>query len=355
MSENEFHGYIGTYTKANSKGIYKFILDTKLGEIKEIKLAASIGSPTYVTLSHNNQYLYSVAKDSRLGGIASFSICNKTGNLDLINTQLLEGASPCHLSVDRENSTVVAANYHKGTVESYVVKQSDGSINATTAIVEHKGSGPNKERQEKAHAHYVNFTPDEKYVVAVDLGMDKVITYKESDGKLIEINGLSVKPGSGPRHLVFHPNEQLAYIMTELSSEIIVLQYDAKSGGFKEKQYISTLPEEYSQDSYGSAIQISSDGKFVYAANRGHNSIAVFRVNEHNGELAFIETVSAEGDWPRDFSLDPDGKFLITANERSNTLTLFARDEMTGELTLVQTDVNVPEPVCVKFSHVKTR
>ncbi|MBE7119079.1 lactonase family protein [Bacillus cereus] len=353
MSENQYHGYIGTYTKADSKGIYKFILDTNIGEIKGIELGAHIGSPTYVTISHNNEYLYSVAKDNGLGGIASFFICNKTGNLDLINTQLLEGASPCHLSVDRENSTVVAANYHKGIVESYVVKQNDGSVNATTAIVEHKGSGPNKERQEKAHAHYVNFTPDENYVVAVDLGMDKVITYKESDRKLIEINGLSVKPGSGPRHLVFHPNEQLAYVMTELSSEIIVLQYDAKSGSFKEKQYISTLPEEYSQDSYGSAVQISSDGKFVYAANRGHNSIVVFRVNEHNGELTFVETISTEGDWPRDFSLDPTERFLIAANEKSNTLTLFTRDELTGKLTLVQTGINVPEPVCVKFLHVK--
>ncbi len=233
------------------------------------------------------------------------------------------------------------------------MKKDNGSLNAATVIVEHKGSGPNKERQEKAHAHYIDFTPDEKYVVAVDLGIDKVITYKESDGELIEVTRLSVKHGSGPRHLIFHPSAQYAYVMTELSSEIIVLQYDAKSGSFKEKQYISTLPEDFRKDSYGSAIHISSDGKFVYAANRGHNSIAVFRVNEHNGELAFIETVSTEGDWPRDFSLDPDGKFLIAANERSNTLTLFARDEMTGELTLVQTDVNVPEPVCVKFLHVK--
>ncbi|EJQ68472.1 MULTISPECIES: lactonase family protein [Bacillus] len=353
MSENQFHGYIGTYTKAESKGIYKFILDTNIGELKGIELAAHIGSPTYVTISHNNEYLYSVAKDNGLGGIASFSIHNKSGNLNSISMQVLEGASPCYVSVNRENSIVVAANYHKGTVESYLVKKDNGSLNAATVIVEHKGSGPNKERQEKAHAHYIDFTPDEKYVVAVDLGIDKVITYKESDGELIEVTRLSVKHGSGPRHLIFHPSAQYAYVMTELSSEIIVLQYDAKSGSFKEKQYISTLPEDFRKDSYGSAIHISSDGKFVYAANRGHNSIAVFRVNEHNGELAFIETVSTEGDWPRDFSLDPDEKFLIAANERSNTLTLFARDEMTGELTLVQTDVNVPEPVCVKFLHVK--
>ncbi|MBW3495158.1 lactonase family protein [Bacillus mycoides] len=353
MSENQFHGYIGTYTKAESKGIYKFILDTNIGELKGIELAAHIGSPTYVTISHNNEYLYSVAKDNGLGGIASFSIHNKSGNLNSINMQVLEGVSPCYVSVNRENSIVVAANYHKGTVESYIVKKGSGSINTATTIVEHKGSGLNKERQEKAHAHYANFTPDEKYVVAVDLGIDKVITYKESDGGLMEAACLSVKPGSGPRHLVFHPNKHLAYVMTELSSEIIVLQYDAHSGSFKEKQYISTLPEDYSEESYGSAIYISSDGKFVYAANRGHNSIAVFRVNEHNGELTFIETVSTEGDWPRDFSLDPTERFLIAANEKSNTLTLFSRNELTGKLVLLQDGISAPEPVCVKFLHVK--
>ena len=135
--------------------------------------------------------------------------------------QVLEGASPCYVSVNRENSIVVAANYHKGTVESYLVKKDNGSLNAATVIVEHKGSGPNKERQEKAHAHYIDFTPDEKYVVAVDLGIDKVITYKESDGELIEVTRLSVKHGSGQRHLIFHPSAQYAYVMTELSSEII--------------------------------------------------------------------------------------------------------------------------------------
>ncbi|MGG0724270.1 lactonase family protein [Bacillus mycoides] len=353
MSENQYHGYIGTYTKVDSKGIYKFILDTNIGEIKGIELAAHIGSPTYVTISHNNEYLYSIAKDNGLGGIASFSIHNKSGNLNSINMQVFEGASPCYVSVNRENSIVVAANYHKGTVESYLVKKDNGSLNVAKAIVEHKGSGLNKERQEKAHAHYMDFTPDEKYVVAVDLGIDRLITYKESDGGLMEAACLSVKPGSGLRHLVFHPNKHLAYVMTELSSEIIVLQYDAQSGSFKEKQYISALPEEYSEESYGSAIYISSDGKFVYAANRGHNSIVVFRVNEHNGELTFVETVSTEGDWPRDFSLDPTERFLIAANEKSNTLTLFTRNEFTGKLTLVQTGINVPEPVCVKFLHVK--
>ncbi|KFM99468.1 lactonase family protein [Bacillus clarus] len=353
MSGDQFHGYIGTYTKADSKGIYKFTLDTTVGEIKGIELAAHVGSPTYLTMSHNNQYLYSVAKDNTLGGIASFTINNETRNLDVINTQFLHGASPCYIGVNQENSTVVVANYHKGTIESYKVNKENGSVSAATSIVEHFGSGPNEERQEKAYAHYSNFTPDQKYVIAVDLGIDKLITYKEYSGELIEVHRLSVHPGSGPRHFVFHPNRKYAYVITELSSEVIVLAYDAEKGSFKEIQYIATLPENYSENSYGSAIHISSDGRFVYAANRGHNSIAVFQVNQHSGELIFVETVSTEGNWPRDFSLDPTEKFIVAANEKSNALTLFARNQLTGKLTLMQHRISVPEPVCVKFLHAK--
>lgn len=349
MNKNEFLGYIGTYTKGESKGIYRFTLDTKAGTIKDIKVVANIGSPTYLAISHDNQYLYSVVRKEQLGGVASFSINCETKNLDVINMQFLDGPSPCHLSMNQVDSIVVMANYHKGTIESYVINQEEGKINPATSIVQHSGSGPNKERQEKPHAHYVGFTPNQKYVAAIDLGIDKLITYKESDGKLTEVHSLSVNPGSGPRHLVFHPSGKYAYVITELSSEVIVLTYDEQNGRFEEIQYIPTLPQTYSGNNYGSAIHISSDGCFVYAANRGHNSIAIFHVNHNSGKLTFLETVSTEGDWPRDFVLDPAEKFIVVSNEKSSNLVLFSRNENTGQLTLLQSDVIVPNPVCVKF------
>ncbi len=159
---------------------------------------------------------------------------------------------------------------------------------------------------------------------------------------------MELRPGSGPRHLEFHPlNPSIAYVMTEFSSEVIVLSYE--NGTFSEIQSISTLPSEFTENNQGSAIHVSSDGKFVYAGNRGHNSIAVFEVNQENGHVQFVELVSTEGDWPRDFALDPTGKFLIASNQNSSNLVLFERNSETGKLTLLQNDIAVPNPVCIKF------
>ncbi|WP_410982685.1 lactonase family protein [Bacillus cereus] len=352
MNNKEFIGYIGTYTRGDSKGIYTFTLDTEAKKISNLRPAANLDNPTYLTINRNNQYLYSVIKEGESGGVAVYSIDSHTGELRAQNRQILEGASPCHISVDSRNRMVVTANYHKGTIESYVVNQENGTVKPALSIITHKGSGPNKERQEKPHAHYAGFTPDEKYVVTVDLGIDKLITYEVKDSTLTEANSLSVNPGSGPRHLTFHPNGKYAYMMTELSSELIVLTYNSEEGTFTELQYISTIPEDFNENNQGSAIHISSDGRFVYAANRGHNSIAVFSVNQNSGILTFVEHTSTEGSWPRDFVLDPTEKFLVATNEKSNSLVLFSRKESTGKLTLLQSDVIVPDPVCIKFLNI---
>ncbi|PEY29514.1 6-phosphogluconolactonase [Bacillus cereus] len=352
MDNSKFIGYLGTYTRGNSEGIYNFTLDTQTATIKEVNLVAKLDNPTYLAISRDNRFLYSVIKKGQSGGVSAFSINNYTKQLESINSQVLDGASPCHVSIDKTIQTVVTANYHKGTIESYIVNRENGALNPVTSVVEHKGSGPNKERQEKSHTHYAGFTPDNGYVVAIDLGIDQLITYKESRGVLTEVNRLSVRPGSGPRHLVFHPNGRYVYVMTELSSEVIVLMYNSESGEFKEVQYISTIPGEFTENNQGSAIHISSDGRFVYAANRGHNSIAVFSVNQDTGELTFVESVYTEGDWPRDFILEPTEKFLIVINERTSNLVLFSRDESLGKLKLLQSDVVVPDPVCIKFLNI---
>lgn len=347
-SQNKFTGFIGTYTKGGSKGIYSFTLDTENKKISDVKVAAELDNPTYVTVSKDNRYLYSVVKEGEKGGVASYSILDDAGTLEGKNKQLLSGSSPCHVSVDKDNHYVLDANYHKGTVAGYLTNE-DGSIHPAFSVIEHQGTGPNSERQEKAHTHYAGFTPDEKYAVVVDLGIDKLITYKLTDEALTEVSSLSVKPGSGPRHLEFHPNGKYAYLMTELSSEVIVLEYHAEDGSFTELQYISAIPEDFTENSQGSAIHVSSDGRFVYAANRGHDSIAVFSVDQDTGKLTFVEHTSTEGSWPRDFMLDPTEKFLVASNQESGNLVLFARDAETGKLTLLQSDVAVPYPVCVKF------
>ncbi|MEH7234555.1 lactonase family protein [Bacillus sp. JJ1562] len=344
-------GYVGTYTKGDSKGIYSFTLDTEEQKIQDVKLAAELGNPTYVTVSQDNRFLYSVIKDGGSGGVVAYTIDSQTGELNPLNNDVSEGASPCHVSVNKENNQVLTANYHKGTIELYSVNSESGSIEASQSVSAHEGTGPH-ERQEKPHTHFSGFTLDEKYVVAVDLGIDKLITYEVNDGTLKEVSSLSVRPGSGPRHIAFHPNGKHAYIMTELSNEVIALSYDSSSGSFTEIQYISTIPEDFTENSQGSAIHISKDGKFVYAGNRGHNSIAVFQVNEVTGELTLVEMASSEGNWPRDFVFDPSEKFIVGSNEESSNLVLFARDEQTGKLSLIDSDITVPFPVCVKFLHI---
>ncbi|MDM5201248.1 lactonase family protein [Fictibacillus enclensis] len=348
----KYAGYIGTYTKGDSEGIYSFTLDTEAQEITDIKVAAQLGNPTYLTISEDNQYLYAVRKDGDMGGVAAYEITNESRGLSHLRSQLTEGASPCHVSVDRENRNVLTANYHKGTVERFAVDDAEGGVHQASSVIHHEGSGPD-ERQEKPHTHYAGFTPDEQFVAVVDLGIDKLITYKLQQGELQEVSSLEIKPGSGPRHLEFHPDGKMAYLMTEFSSEVIVLSYNAENGSFSVVQSISTIPESFTENNQGSAIHVSKDGRFVYAGNRGHNSIAVFSADSDSGKLTFVEHVSTEGNWPRDFEIDPSQKFIVASNQESGNLVLFSRDENTGKLTLIQSDVAVPYPVCVKFLHVK--
>ncbi|WP_423799410.1 lactonase family protein [Neobacillus sp. SAB-20_R2A] len=348
---SSYMGYIGTYTKGESKGVYSFTLNAEEGKIENLKVAAELENPTYLTISKDNRFLYSVGKEGDVGGVAAFSI-NDNGELTAINRQMAPGSPPCHVSVDSQRNYVFTANYHKGTVESHLVNREDGSVQSAASSIKHEGRGPDP-RQEKAHTHYAGLTPDENYLAVVELGIDALITYQvEDDGTLTKVKLLPLKAGSGPRHLAFHPNGRIAYLMTEFSSEVIVLTYHPENGHFTEKQYISTLPEDFKENNQGSAIHVSSDGRFVYAGNRGHNSIAVFSVNGETGELTFIEHTSTEGDWPRDFELDPSEKFIVASNQESGNLVLFARDEDSGRLTLLQSDVKVPHPVCVKFLNV---
>ncbi|WP_186580526.1 lactonase family protein [Aquibacillus kalidii] len=338
-------GYIGTYTKAESKGVYSFELDTIAKKITDVKVAAELSNPTYVTVSEDNTFLYAVSKEGDQGGVTAFKI-NSSAGLDILNSQATKGSPPCHVSINQDNSQVVAANYHTTVIESYLTNE-DGSVQPGVAV-KHTGSGPH-ERQDKPHLHFSGFTPDEKYIVAIDLGTDRIITYSFANGEWTEVNVLSTKPGSGPRHITFHPNGKFAYVMTELSNEVIALNYNHEDGSFTELQYLSAIPRDFTENSQGSAIHISSDGEFVYAGNRGHNSIASYRVDKNSGELTFLEWTSTEGDWPRDFAIDPTGEFVVVANQNSNTLVLFERDKETGKLSLLQTGVEVPEAVCVKF------
>ncbi|WP_440895137.1 lactonase family protein [Amphibacillus sp. Q70] len=342
-------GYLGTYTKADSEGVYRFTLDIDQSNIIDVTPVAKLDNPTYVTLSNDNNFLYAVSKEGDQGGITAFSIDQATGELNKLNSLAQAGSPPCHVSVNKDNSIVITANYHTKQVVSYLTN-SDGSLKQVADIAEHEGSGPH-ERQEKPHIHYAGFSPDEKYVLAIDLGSDEIITYAiDKLGKLTKKHVFKAPAGSGPRHLAFAPNGEYAYVMTELSSEVLTLKYNAETGEFSQLQRLKAIPESFKEVNDGSAIHLTMDGKFVYVGNRGHNSIAVFKVDSVSNQLEFVEWTATEGDWPRDFVLSPDEKLLIASNQNSGTLTVFKRDQELGKLTLKQTDVKAPEVVCVKFN-----
>jgi len=340
----KYIGFAGTYTRETSQGIYRFELDAEAGKLEKVEVAAKVGSPTYLAISEDKHYLYSVAQHDKLGGVHAYELNAESGELNYINGELKEGAPPCHISVRNEN--VLSGNYHKGTVELFNI-QAKGEI-AESATVQHEGNGPH-ERQDKSHIHYAAYTPDGKYVVVADLGTDELVTYKLESNTFTRVATYKPTPGSGPRHLTFHPNGKTAYLMTELSSDVMVLDYNAEQGSFTEKQKIRAIPEDFTETNDASAIHISSDGKFVYTGNRGHNSIAVFRVDEETNELSLVEMTSTGGNWPRDFVLDPSEAFIVASNQKSGNLVLFARDQETGKLTQLDSIVNVPEVVCVKF------
>ncbi|WP_165769169.1 lactonase family protein [Virgibacillus profundi] len=340
----KYIGYAGTYTRKSSKGIYRFTLDIETGTLSHVEVAAEVGSPTYLSISEDNRNLYAVAQQDQMGGVHAYEADRETGSLKFINKQLTEGTPPCHLQV--HNNKLVTGNYHKGEVELLHVK-GQGGVELASSI-HHEGNGPH-ERQEKSHVHFSGATPDGKYVVVCDLGTDELATYQIENNKLEHVHTLKVKPGSGPRHITFHPDGKTAYLMTELSSEVIVLDYDSEQGRFTEKQTIRAIPEDFTETNDASAIHISSDGRFVYTGNRGHNSIALFRVDEASKELTFVEHTSTGGDWPRDFTLDPSEQFVIASNQHTGNLVLFARDVETGKLTNTGSTVDVPEVVCVKF------
>lgn len=338
---------LGTYTKKDSKGVYSIELDSgtkKLDLLKEE--ITNIGSPTYLGGNDDYSLLFAVSKtEDGQGGIASFKK-GELGNYIALDTYLEEGAPPCYVAYDNKKELVYAANYHKGEVSVYSVDE-EGVMTLLDKSA-HSGSSVH-ENQSSPHAHFFDLSPENNFLIACDLGTDEVITYTiNEEGKLDKVASLPVKPGTGPRHIVFHPNKKHAYVFGELSSEVLTFSFDNENGTFEHLQTLSSIPEDHTTFNGGAAIRISLDGKYVYASNRGHDSLAVYSVNE-DGTLELVEYVPTEGETPRDFNIDPTDTFVVVGHQDSDNLTLFERNKKDGTLTLLQKDVYAPEVVNVEF------
>lgn len=333
---------LGTYTRRTSQGIYRITLDTEKETLTGLELMTEENSPTYLAQS-KQQNLYSVTSVEGNGGCAAYD-----QNFTLLNTVTEEGAPLCYVAVDEARQLLYGANYHKGEVNVYKILPG-GAIEATDQVYHDEPTGSH-ENQDKPHVHYTDLTPDGRLAVC-DLGTDRLYTYDVSEaGKLTEVAVYQAEDQTGPRHLVFHPNGQVAYLFGELDSTVTVLRYNATDGTFEQLQKISTLPAGFSEFNGGAAIRISQDGNFVYASNRGHNSIAVFQTSDNGINVDLVQDISTEGDFPRDFALSPDDQYLVAANQNTDNLTLYRRDQASGQLTLLEKDIFAPEAVCVLFA-----
>jgi 6-phosphogluconolactonase len=352
--------YVGTYTDGTrSDGIYLVAMDTSTGELRRVGSVGAL-NPSFLAIHPNGRWLYAVNEVTErngkpTGAVSAFAIADRGGGLALLNEQSSEGKSPCYVSLDRRGRAALVANYDSGNVALLPI-QGRGALGPATHVAQHVGRGPNAERQEAAHAHCVVTDASNRFALAADLGIDRLLVYRlDLDaGSLhhLEADDGILRPGAGPRHLTFHPSLPLVFVANELDSTVTTCRFDAESGRLSPIQSTSTLPSGWTGTNYPADIHLPALGRTLYVSNRGHNSIAVFSIGA-TGELSLEQTMSTEGDWPRNFSLDPSGRWLLVANQKTDSIVVFVRDVDTGRLAPTSHRLAIPSPVCLRFrSHL---
>jgi 6-phosphogluconolactonase len=352
--------FIGTYTRAASRGIYSLRYESSTGKSAPIGLAAQSVSPSFLAVHPNGKWLYAVNESRRYNGISNsgsvsaFTIDHKAGTLTPVNIVPSQGADPCHLVVDRSGKWLFVANYSGGSVSVFPIG-SDGSLGDPTQLVQHGGAtNTDPVRQEAPHAHSVNISLDNKLLYVSDLGADQIVVYSfdAATGKLAARSTAKMKLGSGPRHMAFSRDQRFVYSLDELTATITMLRHDATTGSMEELQSISTLPKDFKGPKSGAEIAVEPSGRFLYASNRGHDSIAIFSIDAEQGRLTALGHASTEGKTPRHFAIDPEGRHLLVVNQDSGNLVTFKIDQDTGALTQQGEPLKLPEPVCILFVRV---
>lgn len=361
--------FVGTYTAMDgkdtgSKGIYSYQFDEISGKLTPSGVAAETVNPSFLVVAPNKKFVYAVNelqkyKGEASGGVTAFSLDPKTGKLRELDEVASRGADPCYISFDRTGKYVLVANYTGGTVAVFPVS-SDGHIRDASSVENDKGTlGPNKERQEHAHAHWIETSARNRFAYVSDLGLDRVLIYKFDAAKGLlssEATGPSdtsffsatLAPGTGPRHIAFSKNGDFMYVLGEMGSTVTVFANDSKET-FRSIQNISALPPGFSGKNDAAEIAIHPSGKFLYTSNRGDDSIAVFAIDRATGKLTFVQRISTEGKAPRHFAIDPAGTHLLAANQDSGNVVEFKIDAATGKLTSQGEVAKVPAPVCLIF------
>ncbi|MBC7368670.1 MAG: lactonase family protein [Undibacterium sp.] len=359
----EFFVYFGTYTKAPSQGIYRSRLDVATGRLSPVELAATAQDPAFLALHPNGRFLYAIDESSApqrtpTTGLSAYALDPTTGTLQLLNQQTPGDSGPCHLTVDATGRSLLVANYGGGSV-SAIALQPDGRLGAPGSVIKHTGSSVNLSRQKAPHAHAIVLSPDNRFAFTPDLGIDRVVAYQldPASARLTPAPTASttVPPGSGPRHLTFHPTGRFAYVINELLCTMTTFAYAPAAGALTAVQTISTLPpgESTPKGTSTAEVQVHPSGKFLYGSNRGANTIVVYAIAEKTGQLTYVDTVPTRGKTPRHFALDPTGTWLLAENQDSNTVAIFRIDQTSGRLTPTGPLLEVPSPVCAVFVAVR--
>lgn len=349
--------YIGTYTGQNSEGIYAYQVEVTSGSATPRGCVGRTAHPSFLALHPSGRFVYAVSEVNSAAGqpggaVAAFAVDRQTGLLTLLNMQASGGAGPCHLTVDRTGRHVLVANYGGGSVAVLPIRE-DGLLGEATCVVRHTGSSVHPRRQRQPHVHSVNLAPDNRHALVADLGIDRVVVYRfDAERGILSTPAaytFEAPPGSGPRHLAFHPNGRIVLVLNELSSRLMLLEFDPPTGRLTLRQSVSTLPEGFSGSNTTAEVAVHPNGRFAYASNRGHDSIAVFQLDTNRWDLQLVQHAATGGRTPRHFALDPFGQSLWAANQASHTVVRFRVDPATGRLERVGPALEVGNPACVRF------
>jgi 6-phosphogluconolactonase len=342
--------FFGTYTGGKSKGIYRSEFDAKTGALSPAELAAEMGSPSFLAIHPTNRFLYAVGEGGgKEGGpVVAFALDPKTGALTKLNELTSGGAGPCHIAIDRAGQFAIVANYGGGSCAAFKLGE-DGKLAARTSFIQHQGSSVNKSRQEAPHAHCGAFDRTGNYAFVVDLGLDRVFVYglDRGIGVLRSYHAFKMPDGSGPRHIAVAPSNDMAYVCGELDSTVNVVKFDLAKGVSESVQSLSTLPQPVEGNSTAECV-LHPSGKYVYVSNRGHNSVAVFKVGS-DGKLTAAGHITGDIKTPRNFNVDPTGKWMLIASQDADQVGTFEIDLTTGMAKPTKSVVAVGKPVCVKF------
>ena len=383
----DYFVYFGTYTgfrfvrhsktqgvgESHSKGIYVSRFNATTGTLSEPQLAAKIINPSFLTISPDNRFLYAVTEDPLSVGppldhvsyVSAFAIDAATGELRPLNTLPTGGTSTCFISMDKTGKYVLMSNFGSGSVSVIRVKE-DGSLGELTSFIQNVGHSVNPAIQTSPHPHSILVSPDNRYVIVSDLGLDKVQIFRfdEKTGELSPPDPpfATVKPGGGPRHFAFGPSGKFGYQLSEMSGIVDAFAWDPTRGSLTNLQSVETIPHDFAGENHSAEISVSPDGKFLYESNRrntgdtgwGPETIGIFAIDPEKGTLTLVEQAPTGGIMPRNFAIDPTGSYLLAAHQYSNTVVVFKIDRATGRLSKTGNEIKLDVPVCIQFVPVQS-